>query len=261
MDKRKTIYYTDELNDEFSVAQITPKVIDKSYVYVHTSLFKKFTRLFWYRIVFFPIARLHSKIKFHQKIVNQKVIKPYKKKGYFIYGNHTQDIGDAFLPQGINKTKGKYVIVHPNNVSMPFLGRITPSLGALPLPDDMVAYKNFIKAIETRIEQKKAVIIYPEAHIWPFYTGIRPFADTSFQYPIKLNVPTFCFTNTYQKRRFSKKPRIVTYVDGPFFPSKELSLKEQRADLRNQVYNCMSKRAENSTVAWIDYIKKEVENG
>ncbi|MBO5262331.1 MAG: hypothetical protein J6B45_04725 [Clostridia bacterium] len=260
MDKRKVIYYNDELNDEFSLAQITPRVIDKNYVYDHKSLFKRFTRFFWYRIVFFPIAILHSKIKFHHKIINQKVIKPYKKNGYFMYGNHTQDIGDAFLPQRINKGKSKYIIVHPNNVSMPVLGKLTPSLGAIPLPDDMVAYKNFIKVIEKRINQKKCVIIYPEAHIWPFYTGIRPFADTSFQYPIKLDVPTFCFTNTYQKRRFSKKPRIVTYVDGPFFPNKELSFKEQRADLRNQVYNCMCKRAENSNVQWIQYIKKEEEN-
>ena len=260
MDKRKVIYYTDELNDEFSLAEITPRVIDKNYVYVHTSLFKKFTRFFWYRVVFFPIAILYSKIKFRHKVVNQEVIKPYKKGGYFLYGNHTQDIGDAFMVQRINKRKGKYVIVHPNNVSMPVLGKLTPSLGALPLPDDMVAYKNFIKAVETRIKQNKCVVIYPEAHIWPYYTGIRPFVDTSFQYPIKLSVPTFCFTNTYQKRRFSKKPRIVTYVDGPFFPNDKLSLKEQRAELRNMVYNCMCERATNSEVNWIQYIKKDEKN-
>ena len=260
MDKRKIIYYTDELNDEFSLAEISPRTIDKNYVYIHKSLFKKFTRFFWYRIVFFPIAILYSKIKFHHKVVNQDVIKGYKKSGYFLYGNHTQDIGDAFMVQRINKAKGKYVIVHPNNVSMPVLGKLTPSLGALPLPDDLAAYKNFISAIDMRIKQRKCVVVYPEAHIWPFYTGIRPFVDTSFQYPIKLDVPTFCFTNTYQKRRFSKKPKIVTYVDGPFFPNNELTFKEQRADLRNQVYNCMCKRAENSTVNWIQYIKKDTKN-
>ena len=257
MDKRKVIYYTDELNDEFSLAEITPKVIDKNYTYIHKSFFKKLTRLFWYRIVFFPISVLYSKIKFRHKVINQSVIKPYKKGGYFLYGNHTQGTGDAFMVQRINKAKGKYVIVHPNNVSMPVLGKLTPSLGALPLPDDMGAYKNFIKAIETRIEQKKCVVIYPEAHIWPYYTGIRPFVDTSFQYPIKLGVPTFCFTNTYQKRRFSKKPKVVTYVDGPFFPKEELSLKEQRMDLRNQVYERMCQRAKNSSVCVIQYIKKD----
>lgn len=260
MDKRKIIYYTDELNDEFSLAQISPRTIDGNYTYIHNSFFKRLTHFFWYRIIAFPIAFLYTKLKFHHKIVNQSVIKPYKKNGYFLYGNHTQDIGDAFMPNMINKGKDKYIIVHPNNVSMPVLGKITPSLGALPLPDDMTAYKSFVKAIEQRIKENKAVVIYPEAHIWPFYTKIRPFVDTSFQYPIKLDVPSFCFTNTYQKRRFSKKPKIVTYIDGPFFPNRNLSIREQRADLRNQIYSCMCKRAESSTVAWIEYIKKEDSN-
>lgn len=257
MDKRKVIYYTDELNDEFSTAKITPRKIDKNYVYDHTSRFKRFTHFFWYRIVAFPLAFLYTKIKFHHKIVNQEVIKPYRKGGYFLYGNHTQDIGDALMPNMINKAKDKYVIVHPNNVSMPFLGKITPSLGAIPLPDDMEAYKGFVRIIDKRIKQGKAVVIYPEAHIWPYYTKIRPFKDTSFQYPVKLNTPVFCFTNTYQKRRFSKKPKIVTYVDGPFFPNENLSPKEQRRDLRDQVYSCMCERAKLSTVITIDYVKRE----
>ena len=31
MDNRKVIYYTDELNDEFSTAKIEPRVIDENY--------------------------------------------------------------------------------------------------------------------------------------------------------------------------------------------------------------------------------------
>lgn len=257
MDKRKIIYYEDELNDEFSLAQITPKKIDENYVYYHSSIFKRLTHFFWYRMVFTPIAFFYVKLKFRHRIVGKRLLKEYKKSGYFLYGNHTQDIGDAFIPNMLNVPKDNYIIVHANNVSMPFLGRITPSLGALPLPEGMAAYKNFMSAIEKRIKEKCAVVIYPEAHIWPFYTGIRPFGDVSFTYPIKLDTPTFCFTNTYQKRSFSKKPKIVTYIDGPFFPNKELSSREQRIDLRNQVYERMCERSKLSTVTWIQYIKKE----
>ncbi|MBO5287542.1 MAG: hypothetical protein J6B34_05405 [Clostridia bacterium] len=261
LDKRKVIYYEDELNDEFSLAKITPRKIDENYVYVHSSFFKKLTHFFWYRIVAMPIAFFYTKLKFHHKIVNKEVLKPYKRSGYFIYGNHTQDIGDAFMPNMFNITKDKYMIVHPNNVSMPVVGKISPSLGALPLPDGMGAYRNFMKAIEHHINKKHAIVVYPEAHIWPFYTKIRNFPDTSFQYPIKYDVPAFCFTNTYQKRRLSKKPRIVTYIDGPFFPNKELPLKEQRKDLRDRIYDCMCQRAKKSEVTWIEYIKKDNDNG
>lgn len=257
MDRRKVIYYDDELNDEFSLAQITPKKIDGSYRYIHNSFFKKLTHFFWYRVVATPVAFLYTKIVFHHKTVGGDILKKYKNKGYFIYGNHTQDIGDAFIPNMLNFPKDNYVIVHPNNVSMPFLGKITPSLGALPLPDDMTAYRNFIDAISTRIGQKHAVVIYPEAHIWPYYTGIRPFTDVSFSYPVKLDTPVFCFTNTYQKRRLSERPRIVTYVDGPFFADSSLSDRENKRRLRDAVYRCMCERAKNSNVVCIKYIKRD----
>lgn len=257
MEKRTVIYYRDELNDEFSLAQISPRKIDADYVYCHDSAFKRFTHVFWYRVVAMPLAFLYTKFKFSHKIVGASVLKPYKSSGYFLYGNHTQDIGDACIPSMMNRSKDKYVIVHPNNVSIPYIGRITPSLGALPLPDDRTAYKNFMKAIERHIGEKRAVVIYPEAHIWPYYTGIRPFTDSSFSYPLKLGVPVFCFTNTYQKKRFSKNPKIVTYVDGPFWPDETLGFREQRKALRDAVYETMCKRAENSTVEKIHYIKAE----
>ena len=261
MDKRKIIYYNDELNDEFSLAKITPKKIDENYCYIHNSLFKRFTHFFWYRIVATPIAFCYLKIVFGHKVVGRSIFKKYKNTGYFLYANHTQDIGDAFIPSMLNFPKDDYVIVHPNNVSMPYLGKITPSLGALPLPDDRTAHRKFIRAIETRIAQRCAVVIYPEAHIWPYYTKIRPFTDGSFAYPIKLNVPTFCFTNTYQKRRFGKKPKIVTYIDGPFFADESLPAKEQKRQLRNKVYKTMCQRAKNSNVIKIKYIKRDEENG
>jgi 1-acyl-sn-glycerol-3-phosphate acyltransferase len=144
---------------------------------------------------------------------------------------------------------------------MPFLGRITPSLGALPLPDDMKAYRNFLAAIERRISENHAVVIYPEAHIWPYYTKIRPFKEDSFYYPIKYGAPAYCFTNTYQKRRFSKKPKVVTYVDGPFYPDRGLPLRECRKELRDRIYATMCERAQNSTVVQIEYIKREETHG
>ena len=135
------------------------------------------------------------------------------------------------------------------------LGRINPSLGAIPLPDTREAYRNFNACINGRIEKKHAVVIYPEAHIWPYYTKIRPFPDGSFGYPCKDGTPVFCFVNTYQKRKNRKKPRMTTYIDGPFYPDMSLSLKERRKTLRDEVYAQMCKRSELSDVEVIKYIK------
>ena len=256
MKKQKVVYYSDELNDEFSSAQIQPKRIDATYKYLREGFLQKITDFIVYRIVATPIAYAYCKIKFKHKIKNKKVLKKIK-SGYFMYGNHTQEIADAIIPHIISGPKKPYTIVHANNVSMKFVGKFTPSLGALPLPDDITATKNFIACISKLINQKNCVVIYPEAHIWPYYTDIRPFKENSFKYPVKLNVPTYCFTNTYQKRKFSKKPKIITYVDGPFYADKTLTPKEQELDLRNQIFNCMKNRSKLNNCEYVKYIKKE----
>ena len=255
--ERKVIYFSDELNDELSSAQITPKHIGDDYVYVHKSLFKRFTHFFWYRMVATPIAFFYLKIKFRHKIVNKKVLKGFEKTGYFLFGNHTQDIGDALIPTMLIFPKNTYAIVHANNVSMPFLGRVTPSMGALPLPDTRTATRNFMEAVKTRIEQGKCVNIYPEAHIWPYYTKIRPFTDLSFHYPARMMTPVFCFTNTYKKTRHIRRPKIVSYIDGPFFPDGSLGVRERAKKLRDEVYDTMCRRAELSDYEYIEYRKRE----
>lgn len=260
--EQKIIYYQDELNDEFAGDDIVARKIDGDYKYVHKGIWKSFTHFFWYRMVATPLAFMFLKLKFRHKIINKKIVKKYKKQGYFIYGNHTNNMADALIPSMISIPKDAHVIVHPNNVSMPYLGRITPSLGAVPLPDTKEAMRNFTKCIEHRVvKQKRCVCIYPEAHIWPYYTKIRPFTSMSFSYPIHHNAPVFCFTNVYLKRKHSKNPKIVTYVDGPFFPNNELSMKEKREDLRNQVYNQMVERSKLNNIEIIKYVKvEEVKN-
>ncbi len=254
MKNQKIVYYDDELNDEFSRANIKPKKIDAKYKYLREGLLNKIWQFFVLRIVVTPFAWLYMKIKFRHKIVNKKVLKV--KTGFFIYGNHTQPFADAIVPHLLTLPKTAYLIVHPSNVSQPVVGRLTPYLGAIPLPGDVASTKNFISCINKRIAQKHGVTIYPEAHIWPYYTGIRPFKETSFNYPVKLKVPAFCFTNTYQKRKFSSRPKIVTYVDGPFYPNPSLPIKEQEKDLRNQIYNCMKERSKLSNCEYIKYIKR-----
>jgi 1-acyl-sn-glycerol-3-phosphate acyltransferase len=253
---QKTIFYEDELNDEFSTAVIHAKKIDEHYKYGTLNFNWRLSHFIIYRIIATPIAYLFLKLKYHHKIINKEVMKNYLNDSFFLYANHTNATADALIPSFVSFPNHAYVIVHPNNVSMPVLGKITPSLGALPLPDDLKASRNFMDAIKNRIEHKRCIVIYPEAHIWPFYTKIRPFNDTSFRYPIQYKTPIFSFTNTYQKRKFSKTPQIVTYIDGPFFSDESLSLKEKRADLRDKVFAAMNKRSINNNVEMIKYIKK-----
>lgn len=172
-----------------------------------------------------------------------------------MYGNHTLMGGDAFIPNLVNLPKKTYTIVHPDNVSKRGTKNFLLMNGAMPLPGTTKATKKFLEAIEKRVVQNNVIMIYPEAHIWPFYTKIRPFKSISFKYPVKLNEPVFAITNTFHKRKFSKNPKVITYIDGPFHPNTQLSPKEQEQDLRDRVYNQMVERSKLNTYEFAKYVK------
>ena len=255
----KTIYYTDERNDEFSTAVIEPKRIDENWKYIRRGFWSWIKRFISYWVIAHPVGYFFCRFKFHWKVENKKVLKELKgkKQGFFMYGNHTQPTGDAVIPSLAVNPKSVYIVVHPNNVSMPYLGRVTPYMGGLPLPDNLKAARNFKEAIHTRYKEGNAVLVYPEAHIWPYYIGIRDFPAISFRYPVDLNAPVFAMTNTYQKRKHGRNPKIVTYLDGPFYPNTDLPPKERAQELRDRVYNKMVERSKLSNCEYVRYLPKD----
>ncbi len=256
MEKRKVIYYKDELNDEFSTAKIIPRRIDENYKYEHNIIWDICSYLLQ-NIISMPIKIGYEKIKFKLKYIGKEKLKPYKKQGYFIYANHTQAFADTFIPSVANYPKRNFLIVNPANVSIKYAKTAIEMLGAIPTPDTKIAMKKFLKIIKEKINKNYSITIYPEAHIWPYYTKIRPFKDVSFKYPVELDVPVFCLTNTYKGYgKNNNKIKIITYIDGPFFVDKSLNKKESQKDLRNKVYNCMVQRSKSSDIEYIKYIKK-----
>ena len=255
MKEQKIIYYNDELNDEFSEAKIQPRIIDGKYKYNHNRIWD-FCSYIIQNFISMPIKIGYQKIKFKLKYIGKEKLKKCKKQGYFIYVNHTQPFADTFIPSVAVYPKRNFLIVNPENISMKGMKTLVEMLGAIPVPGNKEATKYFLSTIEQKIKNNYSITIYPEAHIWPYYTKIRPFKEVSFKYPVKLNKPVFCMTNTYQKNG-KNKVKIVTYIDGPFFPNNNLPPKEKQKDLRDKVYNCMVERSKNNNIEIIKYIKSD----
>jgi hypothetical protein len=258
LEMSKTVYYRDELNDEFSGFAPKGFYIGADYHYIHRNPFYRFFSFLAYRLVMTPIAFFYSKFAERQKIANRKVLRPYRKRGYFIYGNHTQLMGGGFTPSLVCFPKRTDIIVNPDNLAVKGCKTLFEMSGAVPLPSALSGVPPFLDCLQERCREGHAICVYPEAHIWPYCTKIRHFKAASFRYPCKMGTPVFAFTDCYKRRRHSKKPRIVTYVDGPFFPNEALSGSSQADDLRNQVYDAMRARSEKESVySVIDYVKKE----
>lgn len=259
MKSQEIRYYKNELEDDFADnnKKIKRVKIDKNYKYIHKNPLWNLASFIIYRIIFLLPAFIYSKLKFRIKIEGKDKIKKYKKyskNGFFIYHNHTQEILDTFLPTFVSFPTKAYIIANADNVSIKGLKKANQMMGAIPVPEDKVSTKKFIEAIKHYIEAGKTISIYPEAHVWPYYTKIRNYKSVSFKYPIDNNVPAFSATTTYQKYK-DNKLRIVVYIDGPFHTDERLNKKQAQEKLRDEIYNKMLDRAKESNVEIIKYIK------
>ena len=261
-DKNKTIYYSDELNDDFASLGIKKKPLGDDFEYIHKNILWNTCSFVIYRMIAQPLVFVFVKVAHRQRFKNRKVLKTARKTGAFIYANHTNMLLDAFVPNIVKLRKRGYILVGPDTTSIPGLKNIVEMVGAIPLGQTLSENKEVLECINHRIAKNKGFItIYPEAHIWPYYTGIRDFKAGSFSYPCYTDTPVFAMTNCYQKKLIGKHPKVVTFVDGPFYPDKNLPMKERKEKLRKQCYDTMVKRAkENSTYSYIVYEKKDLEN-
>ena len=256
--KEKVIYYKDEINDDFSGLDIHVKPLDENYQYMRTGrIFKLFEFLFYYGVMI-PVVYMLQKVYCHQKFANRKVLKQAKKDGCFLVSNHTQVQSDSYIGPLATFPKKCFIISNPHVLSIRGLRLGMQAYGVIPLGSNLREKKDFLHCVETRLQKGNAIIVYPEAHVWPYYTKIRSFDYQSFWYLSRQNKPMFVLTNCYQKRRFFKRPQIVTYIDGPFYPNLNLGEIEAAKELRDIAYETMCKRTQkHTTCEYIKYVKEE----
>ena len=256
---KKIIYYSDPLNDDFAGTNIKAQKIDKNFKYIHKNIFWRFFGAITYFFVW-PIIYFIEVIIFGARFKNKKAVRKLK-DGCFLYGNHTSFL-DAYTPAILSGHKFAKILTNPDAVSIKGIRVFVQWLGAVPVAHDVLTTKNMLQAIEYYHKKGNNVAIYPEAHIWPYYTGVRPFKDNSFYYPVKFNAPVVAFFTAYSKPKglFKKlrKAKITIYVSDPIYPDMALPFKEAQRDLRNKVFNFMSEMSkQHSDYEAIEYVYKE----
>lgn len=247
--------YFKSFTDDFVRSKKQSYRLTESFVWIHTGFFYRVTAQFLY-LLFQCFALLYCRFVLHVKMENRSVLQQSQNTGFFLYANHTQPMGDAFMPVLVLSPKRAYIVASPANLGIPGLGPLLPLIGALPLPESVGGIKKLCNAIKFRITQKSCIVFYPEAHVWPWYTGIRPFPAASFGFPVECDAPSYCMTITYQERNRLKRPGITIYLDGPFYPDRSLSKMKQKEKLRDEIYRCMEHNSLNSTYSYIQYRKE-----
>jgi 1-acyl-sn-glycerol-3-phosphate acyltransferase len=259
----KIIYYNDLLKDDFANTNINAEKIADDYQYFLKNPLARLGSFLLLYLIAIPFLTLANFFVFRIKIIGRRHLRKIK-TGYILYGNHTAHY-DAFIPQAlITRPRKTYIIAHPDAVSIPFIKHLTKALGAWPLPDTVKSSMRFLEAISIALKNNKAIAVYPEAHIWPFYTGIRPFPATSFQYASRNNVPAVPMVTTYRKPRGWLKnyrtPRMTVRIGPPIYPNPLLNAKENAAKMHEETLTFMNTYAQRKdNIALYQYLPKKAE--
>jgi 1-acyl-sn-glycerol-3-phosphate acyltransferase len=236
----KVIYYA-KVTDDFAGTNIQTQKVDSAFPFVRKSLIWKAASFLLYYIVALPLVTFYIRVVNRTKVVNKTSLRRMK-GGCFIYGNHTH-WSDAFLPHVIAAPKRTYVIAGPDAVSIKGIRNIVTMLGAIPVPTQPRALHPFIVAIRQRSREKACITIYPEAHIWPYYTGIRPFSAASFTYPAEMGTPVIAMVTRYRERKSisgkTKAPARTIILSDPIQAAPGLSVREAQKDLHRRVSKFM----------------------
>ncbi|MBA1392638.1 1-acyl-sn-glycerol-3-phosphate acyltransferase [Lactobacillus sp. XV13L] len=238
----KHVYYYHSLNDDVVTNRGQDYHLPADYVTFPANGKNKL----WSAVVR-PASRLISMVYVRLirriRVVGKDKLRTAKGQGCFIYGNHTQVFGDVVLPLSIMPASSYYALAAESNWGIPILGKLILPYFGLPVGQSIKQAGKLLRAVKHVIDDRKAVVIYPEAHVWPYYTKIRPFPATSMHFPVMLQVPSFSMTTTYSRPRWGKRPRITVYVDGPFYPDRQLTQKQAQKRLHAQIYSTMQTRA------------------
>lgn len=260
--EERVFYYASEEDDPIKTDEQEKKVevgLPEGYEFIPKNLFVKLYSAVLFRI-FKLFGQYYERGYWQAKFYGREKLKKARGKGYVIYANHTNPFHDVFGP-ALAADRRIFTIISPVNLKIPGIGKVLPYIGGLPLGKTKEEKQAFNDAVDERLKQKKVLVIYPEAHVWPYATKIRKFpaGDKSFKYAVRNNLPIFTMTTTYHKRKDKKRgdlPRMDVYVDGPFWPDAKLSEEENRAKLAKEAYDSMVKYSKKSSYEYFQYRPK-----
>lgn len=244
----------DTAADDFGTASkhVNPRAVTETYNYQHRNpLWWLAASLLYYVLV--PPVALVLRVMYGIRIRNRRAVA--SAGGCYLYGNHTHWV-DVFMPFLLGFPRRAWVVAGPTAVSLPLVRHIVPMVGGVPLNTTVAGKIKFRAALADAVAHGQVVGIFPEAHDWPYYNGIRDFPDRSFSYPVRTGAPVVPYVVTYRRRRWrtNRPPHITITVGQPIRPADWAGAADPKRFVRDRVYDFMvATVAEQDSYGFVEY--------
>ena len=215
--------------------------VNEKYKFVKKGFFYKVFSFIFYCfafIVLFPSVWLF----YMPKVKGRKNLK--KVKNAVFISNHAFVMDCAILSVYTLPFIRPYIITERDSFQIPVVKNIIRLLRAVPIPNNLKAYKNFMTSIDGELNNRKSLLVYPEGSLWPYFAKIRPFKTGAFRFSVKNNVPVVPIVMSFRKpnklyRMFGrKKPFVNVNILEPIYVNSKCNMKDEEkriCDLTNSI--------------------------
>ena len=225
---------------------ITPidKDIDENYNFVNKNIFFRFFSFILRCIAVFFMGPW-IKHRYKLEIIGKENIKLVKRKGVIVTVNHVHNFDNLLVGTRILNKRKCYFITLKDNINMPIVGFFLRSLGGIPIPSNLKAMPSFERSINQLLNKKKAIIICPEASLWPYYRGVRPFKKGAFRFAVNNSTPVLPVVISFRRKlrkKHAKKGKekykyfFTVHIGKPLEADTTLEKRKQAVELTNRTY-------------------------
>ena len=142
-------------------------------------------------------------------------------------------IEKAFMESGQDKVRKMYKVIREGNyTNFPGIyGFFFRNCDTLPLSSNTQTMIEFMKAVDTILQRKDFILIYPEQSMWWNYKKPKPLKNGAFRFAARNNVPVIPIFITMQDSEIIGEDgffvqEYIINIEEPIYPDGNLSEKE-----------------------------------
>jgi len=206
-------------------------------------------------ILFIVVAIPLCSIRYGLKVKGRKNLRTYAKElknGYITTCNHVFD-WDYICVRAAMEPRRSYFLAWIRNHNSK-LGKLMRVTGSMPIPCLYEGMKKFNRDIKDLFVDKRWLHVYPEASMWYYEEGIRPFKNGTFSIAYDNKVPVIPLAISYRPARGLFKlwkkhgyPCITITIGKPERADYSLDRRNSVLELNHRIHDLSLKMKEQAT--------------
>ena len=179
------------------------------------------------------------------------------KSGAMITCNHFNPfdsfaIETVFRKSGLSKSKKLYKVIREGNYTnfSGLYGFFFRNCDTLPLSSNAKTMVEFMKAVDTILQRKDFILIYPEQSMWWNYKKPKPLKDGAFKFAVRNDVPVLPIFITMEDSSIIQDDgfpvqKYTINIEKPIYPDKNLNKKQNINMMRDKNFDVWKNIYEN----------------